>query len=90
MVASQRLKPVGDLGSGFGIGFGEFTSERTDWAAAAAVELALVLDHPVTPGAQAVQAAEIERLLSVDDGVGLVLDDGPDQGRLVVEVVVEL
>src|ERR1700728_711734 len=84
------LEPVGDLGSGFRIGLGQFTSDRADWAAAAAVEFPLVLDHPVAPGAQAVQAAEIERLLPGDDRVGLVLDHSANQRGLVIEVVVEL
>src|SRR5436305_3074273 len=67
------LESSGELGSCFGIGRGELGSERPDWGAAAAVDLSLVLDHTVTPGAQAIEAAQIKRLLAVDDRVGLVV-----------------
>ena len=58
--------------------------------AATAAELALVLNNEVAPGAQAVQAAEVELLLVADDRTGLVVDHGPDESGLVVEVVIEL
>ena len=90
MAVSQRLNPAATWALGFGIRVGELASERADRATASVVDGALVVDHPISPGAQALQGAEIEPLVVGDDLVRLMLDDGPDQRRLVVEVVVEL
>jgi hypothetical protein len=79
-----------DGGSGLRLGLGYLAAEGSDRAAALAVEVALVLDDEVAPGAEAVKGAEVELLLAGDDRAGLVVDHGPDEGELVVEVVIKL
>jgi len=48
MAASQRFIPA-QMASGLRLGFGQFASERSDRAAAATSECALVVDDPVAP-----------------------------------------
>ncbi|KDE99846.1 hypothetical protein Y900_013095 [Mycolicibacterium aromaticivorans JS19b1 = JCM 16368] len=74
---------VSEVGAPLRVGLGQFP----DQAAAGGGALALGVDHDVSPGAQPLHA--VQPVEGGQDGVQAVGDDGPDEGFLIPEVVVD-
>ena len=86
------VKAIGDCLTGFGVLLGELPGQRSDWTAATALALALVLDKRVEPAVKTFPGIEAVKQLAlgVQDFVAGRGDGGAYQRILIGEVVVEL
>ena len=84
--------PDGDFGPSGRVDLRNLRANGADRTAALALQSPLEGDEDVTPFSQAGNGVQLpeSRLLVGQDEVGLVIDDGKDQGLLIGEVVIEL